>query len=117
MTTQGEVYFVDLGVPFGSEPGYMRPWVIVQNDLLNGSRLKTVIAAAVTSNLRRAASRGNVMLRAGEAGLNRDSVVLGVSLSTLDRRRLGPPVGKLSPARIQEISEAIRSVVEPRARP
>ena len=117
MTAQGEIYLVDLGVPYGSEPGYLRPWVIVQNDLLNGSRLATVVVAAITSNVRRAAAPGNVLLQAGEAGLRRDSVVVGVSLSTFDRGRFGRPIGKLNPSKVREVVDAIAYVIEPRAIP
>ena len=117
MTAQGEVYMLDTGTPFGSEPGYLRPWVVIQNDVLNNSRLATILAAAITSNVERGGLRGNVRLSAGEAGLNRDSVVIGVSIATLDRRRLGQPIGKLSPTRIREVADAIVHVIQPRAIP
>ncbi|MFM6798110.1 MAG: type II toxin-antitoxin system PemK/MazF family toxin, partial [Microcystis panniformis] len=29
---QGEIYWIDLGEPQGSEPAYLRPCVVVQND-------------------------------------------------------------------------------------
>ena len=34
------------------EPGYRRPVLIVQTDSFNQSAIQTVIAAAITSNLR-----------------------------------------------------------------
>jgi mRNA interferase MazF len=49
---QGEIYWVDFGVPDGSEPGYERPCVIVQNNVFNRSRIRTVVICAVTTNLR-----------------------------------------------------------------
>lgn len=33
--TRGEIWFVDLGIPFGSEAGFRRPAIIIQNDELN----------------------------------------------------------------------------------
>lgn len=41
---RGQVWTADLGEPEGSEPGYNRPVLIVQNDAFNRSRLHTVIA-------------------------------------------------------------------------
>jgi mRNA interferase MazF len=114
---QGEVYFIDLGIPFGSEPGYPRPWVVVQSDALNASQLKTVVAAAITSNMARAGARGNVALQPGEGGLTSGSVVLGFNLYTLDRRRFEQPMGKLSPGRIRQVIDAINFVIEPRSIP
>ena len=40
---RGEVWWVDFGIPFGSEPGYRRPAVIVQADALNKSAIGTVL--------------------------------------------------------------------------
>ncbi len=114
MIVQGEVYLIDMDPPFGSEPGYLRPWVVIQNDTLNASRLHTVVAVGVTSNLTRDSVRGNVRLVAGEGGLRRDSVVLGIQLYSFDRMRFAAPIGKLSAARIIQIAEAIRFVVQPR---
>lgn len=32
---RGEIYWADYGIPYGSEPGFKRPVVIVQNDAFN----------------------------------------------------------------------------------
>jgi mRNA interferase MazF len=29
MIDQGEVYWIDVGEPIGSEPGYIRPYVVI----------------------------------------------------------------------------------------
>jgi mRNA-degrading endonuclease toxin of MazEF toxin-antitoxin module len=68
---QGDVYWLDQGVPFGSEPGLRRPWVVIQSDAFNRGNIRTVVACAVTSNLRLAAAPGNVALPAGQANLPR----------------------------------------------
>lgn len=48
----GEIYWVDLGIPFGSEPGYFRPCLIIQSDSLNDSEYNTVMILPLTTNLR-----------------------------------------------------------------
>ena len=40
---RGQVWWADLGMPRGSEPGYLRPVVIVQADPLNRSLLGSVM--------------------------------------------------------------------------
>ena len=72
---QGDVFWVELGVPRGSEPAYRHPYVVIQNDVFNTSRIGTTIAVALTSNLSRANIPGNVQLRKGEANLPKASVV------------------------------------------
>ena len=71
-------------------PGCRRPVVVVQSEAFNRSRIQTVVAITLTSNLRLAAAPGNVLLPAKAAGLPRDSVA-NVSLDGADRRR--PTIG------------------------
>jgi len=54
---QGDVFWVELGEPTGSAPGYRHPHVVIQNNLFNRSRLNTVVVVALTSNLQRVRRR------------------------------------------------------------
>ena len=112
---QGQVWWLDMGIPFGSEPGYRRPFVVVQNNLFNRSRLQTVVMCAVTTNLRLAGAPGNVMLDAGEAQLPAASVVNVSQLVTVDRRRLLQKIVYLSGPRVQAVLEGVNLLLNPRA--
>ncbi len=70
MPRQGEVFWVDEGEPVGSEPGYRRPYVVIQNDRWNESPIRTVLVMAMTTNLRRAGVPGNVLVTAADTGLS-----------------------------------------------
>lgn len=48
--TRGDIFMLDFGVPFGSEPGYRRPVVIVQSDKENLNNLNTTVVVPLTSN-------------------------------------------------------------------
>ena len=111
---QGDIYWLELEVPFGSEPGYRHPHVVVQNDLLNRSRIQTVIVCQLTSNLKRAELPGNILLDKKETHLSKDSVVNVTQLLTVDKTRLEDCVGTLSRRRVREILAGIRLVLEPR---
>ena len=111
---QGEVYWVALGEPIGSEPGYRHPHVVVQNNIFNQSRINTVVVCALTSNLKRAAAPGNVLLDAGEVNLPKRSVVNVSQIFTVDKSQLDEYIGALSSARIRQILAGIRLVTEPR---
>ncbi len=82
---RGEIWWADLPEPRGSEPGYRRPVLVVQCNVLNSSRIATVLVAAITSNLRLANLPGNVQLRRRDSGLSQESVVNISQLYTLDR--------------------------------
>ena len=45
MVARGEVWWADFGEPFGSEPGYERPVLVVSSDRYNRSRIGTVIVS------------------------------------------------------------------------
>jgi mRNA interferase MazF len=111
---QGDVYWVDLGEPGGSGPGYLHPHVVIQNDLFNRSRISTVVVCALTSNLGRASAPGNVALELGEANLPKQSVVNVSQIFTVDRGQLGEKIGTLSGRRVHQILDGVRLVLEPR---
>ena len=67
--TRGEVWWADLGVPFGSEPGFRRPVLIVQADSFNRSRIGSVLCAPFTTNLRLGDAPGNAFVAAEVSGL------------------------------------------------
>ena len=115
MIQQGDIYWVDLQEPIGSEPGYRHPHVVVQNDVFNCSRIHTVVVCALTSNLQRAEAPGNVLLKPGEADLPKQSVVNVSQIFTVDKRQLEEKIGSLSTLRVREILDGIRLVLEPRS--
>jgi mRNA interferase MazF len=111
---QGDIFWIELDEPSGSEPGYLHPHVIIQNNLFNRSRINTVVVCVLTSNLRRANSPGNVLLEAGEADLPEQSVVNVSQILTIDKSQLGEKIGTLWAERVRQILDGIRLVVEPR---
>ncbi len=111
---QGDVFWIDLDEPSGSEPAYRHPHVVVQNNVYNRSRVHTVVVCALTSNLRRAAAPGNILLEPGEANMPKQSVVNVSQIFTVDKGQLEERIGTLSGSRVREIMEGIKLVLEPR---
>jgi mRNA interferase MazF len=109
--TQGEIWWVDFGEPKGSEPGFRRPALIVQDDELNRSRIATVITVPLTSNLHWATAPGNVLLPAAETGLSKDSVANVSLIVAVDRRDLQEPAGRISRRRLEQVFMGIDRVL------
>ena len=103
---RGEVYWLDFAPATGQEMTGMHPCVVVQNDVGNQHSALTIVVA-VTSNLRVAALPVGVLLRAGEAGLQRDSVAHCGHVYTVDKKRLVQRLGQLAPSRVGEIDRAL----------
>ncbi len=111
---QGDIYWIDFGIPKGSEPGYRHPHVIIQNNIFNKSKINTVAVCALTSNLKWAKSPGNVLLKKGEGDLPKDSVVNITQIETIDKSFLVEKIGALSPSKTKQIIEGIKFLIEPR---
>ncbi|WP_242052286.1 type II toxin-antitoxin system PemK/MazF family toxin [Phormidium sp. FACHB-1136] len=71
--------------PVGSEPGYRRPVLVVQDDTFTQSRISTVIVVIITSNIQLAEAPGNVLLPKGATGLPRASVANISQILTVDK--------------------------------
>jgi mRNA interferase MazF len=111
---QGDIFWIELDKPLGSEPGYLHPHVVVQNNLFNNSRINTVVVCALTSNLKRAEAPGNILLDKGEADLPRQSVANISQITAVDKRNLIKKIGTLSNKRVREILDGIKLLLEPR---
>jgi mRNA interferase MazF len=108
---RGQVWWADLDDPRGSEPGFRRPLLIVQDDAFNRSRLRTVIAVVLTSNLRLVDAPGNVLVPAGMSGLPKDSVANVSQVITLDRDFLAEPAGKIRGRVLEDVDNGLRLVL------
>jgi mRNA interferase MazF len=110
---QGDVFWIDLGTPSGSAPGYRRPFVVIQNNIFNRSRINTVVVCALTSNVKYAQMRGNVLLCQGEANLPKESVANISQLYTVDKQELVEKLGTLNSQRVRQILDGVRMLTEP----
>lgn len=114
---QGEIFWVDFGVPRGASAGYTRPAVVVQNNVFNESNIGTVVVCVLTTNLRRKDAPGNVLLAPGEGNLSEQSVVNVSQILTVDKGDLQRKIGALDHERVREIVGGLKLLVEPRSVP
>jgi len=88
-----------------------RPVLVVQSDAFNRSRINTVLAVAVTSNLRLAQAPGNVRLTRRQSGLPKESVANVSQVLTIDKRYLIERVSLLTPSIMNNVDTGLRSVL------
>jgi len=109
---RGEVWWATLPEPVGSEPGYRRPVIIVQANSFNRSKIATVIAVIITSNVHLAQAPGNVWLPTEATHLPRVSVANVSQIITVDKKFLTERIGQLPPALFAQIEDGLRLVLE-----
>ena len=105
---RGEIWWVNLREPIGSEPGYRRPVLIVSSDSMNCSWISTILTAVLTTNLNLAAAPANVFVSAEELGLTKDSIVNVSQLVTVDKDFFSDYIGELNEDTMIKVDEGLR---------
>jgi len=109
--TRGELWWVDLGMPYGSEPAYKRPVLIIQNDFFNNSKINTTIIVPLTTNSLYAEAPGNIVINKDESKLTKDSVMVLSQIKVIDKNRLIEKISKVNKATIQEVENNLMFVL------
>ncbi len=108
---RGDIWWAALPDPLGSEPGYRRPVLVVQSDAFTRSAIRTVLCAAVTSNLNLGAAPGNVRIAARSSGLSKPSVVNVSQVAAIDRTFLRERIKTLDAETMRQVDEGLRLVL------
>ena len=108
---KGEIWWANLPENFyGSEPGKRRPILVIQNDAINRSNIKTIVCALITSNISHSQVPGNILLEKSISGLEKTSVVNFSQIFTVDKTRFTDFVSMLPKKYIEMINESIRYI-------
>jgi mRNA interferase MazF len=105
---QGEIYWLDLDNEnaFGVE--HPHPYVVIQDDVINHSRVETVVLCALTTNMKKVSLPGNVLLESGEGSLPKQSIVVVSQVVSVEKRVLGEYIGTLNKKRIDQIFAGLK---------
>ena len=109
---RGDIWLVDFGVPMGSEAGYRRPAVVIQNDDFNESKIATSIVIPLTSNMLLAEYTPNVMIPKKDSGLTKDSVAVIPLVTTINKFAFIEKLSKMPDSYMKKICDGIKEVLE-----
>lgn len=104
------IYLADLNPQMGTEPGKVRPVVVIQTDLLNNVHPSTIVCP-LTSIIVREAAVLRVHLPKREAGLDKDSDILVDQIRSIDNRRFKRHTGKLASHHREKLLENLRLLI------
>jgi mRNA interferase MazF len=108
---RGEIWWAEFGIPYGSEIGYTRPVLIVQDDSFNESRIRTIVVLPLTTNLRLLDAPGNVFIQKKESKLANDSVIIVAQLYAIDRGRFKEKISKVTKEIMEQVEVGIKLVI------
>ncbi len=104
------IYTADLNPRFGTEPGKIRPVVVVQTNLLNDEHPSTIICP-VTINIQPRTSILRIHLKKGEAGLKKNSDIIVDQIRSIDNRRFKDHLGVTSETNKKALLHSLRVLV------
>ncbi len=95
---QYEIWIADLNPPKGTEPGKIRPVIVVQSDLLNKYH-PSVIICPLTTNIQKDSEILRVHLKKGCCGLDEACDIMVDQTRAIDNKRLIKKLG-IAPAEV-----------------
>lgn len=104
------VYTADLNPRFGTEPGKVRPVVVIQTDLLNNEHPSTIVCP-ITTKIIPETEYLRVHLSGESSGLHKPSDVLVDQIRAIDNRRFIERIGALTTDQKERLTRNLRLLV------
>lgn len=101
---QYEIWIADLNPTIGTEPGKIRPVIVVQTDLLNKHHSSSIICP-ITTNVQKESEILRVHLIKGCCGLNEGCDIMIDQIRAIDNKRLIKKIGVVPPDIMSKIKE------------
>ncbi len=112
MTPQyGHLYVADLNPRFGTEPGRIRPIVVVQTDALNRVHPSTIVCP-LTTKVAGFENQLRVALPKKVSGLKHSSDILVDQIKAIDNRRLHRKLGPLPDPYLSELRHKLLLILD-----
>ena len=108
---QFEIWIADLNPQIGTEPGKIRPVVVVQTDLLNKEH-PSVIICPITTNIKPDAELLRVHLKKTKSGLKEACDIMIDQVRAIDHKRLVKRVGAVDGETADKIRENLKIVLD-----
>lgn len=108
---QGDIYWVRFGVSGDSGPSGKRPAIVIQNNILNNSNMRTTVVVLLTSNTKLSLLPGNVLINKGTANLPKASVAVVSQIATVDKERLLEKIGTLENTVLESVLEGCHMAI------
>lgn len=111
MIKQYEIWIADLNPRIGTEPGKVRPVLVIQTDLLNNIHPSTIICP-ITTNVQKQSEFLRIHLEKGTANVNEACDIMVDQLRAIDKKRLIKRIGKLPVPKQETLIENLKIVLD-----
>jgi mRNA interferase MazF len=108
---QFEIWIADLNPTIGTEPGKVRPVVVIQTDLLNKHHPSSVICP-ITTNVQKESEILRIHLKKGCCGLNEGCDIMIDQIRVIGNKRLKNKIGIVPMEGISIIKENLKIIFD-----
>jgi mRNA interferase MazF len=105
---RGDIFWIPLIDENGVQNPIIHPNIVIQDTVINQSRIETIVVCGMSTNMKRAFEPGNILLELGEGGLPKQSIVVVSQISVVKKPHIGEYIGSLSERRIEQIFAGMR---------
>lgn len=109
---QFDIFLADLNPQIGTEPGKVRPVIIVQTNLLNSNSHPSTLIIPITSKTNPKAEHLRVHLKKGTSNLNESCDIMIDQLRAIDNKRLIKKIGVLPVELAQKVKENMKIILD-----
>ncbi|MEO0059006.1 MAG: hypothetical protein RLZZ312_653 [Bacteroidota bacterium] len=109
---QFEIWLADLNPQIGTEPGKVRPVIIIQTNFLNEIHHSSTIVCPITTNLNDNSDILRVRINQGNCGLKENSDIMIDQIRAVDNSRFIKKIGTATPEIKIKIKENIQIVLD-----
>ncbi len=104
------IYMADLNPRMGTEPGKVRPVIVIQTDLLNDTHPSTIICPLTTKVVKESTIL-RIHIPKKESHLDKDSDILVDQIRSIDNRRFRKHIGKLTFNQQHKLLESLKILI------
>jgi mRNA interferase MazF len=112
MKAQFDIWLVNLNPSRGTEPGKIRPAVVIQTNLLNQTGHLSTLICPITSQLSTEENILRVRVDTSTTGLDQESEILVDQIRALDNQRFIEKLGKLESIKSIELHQKLKAILD-----
>ena len=112
MIQKGSIYWVNFPGNHGSAEKELRPCLVIQNDILNESRLNTTVVVAITSVPEFGKLPGNVIIKKGAANMPWQGVVNVTRIMSVEKKRIEKMIGTLPDKLMEKVCDGLKLIMQ-----
>lgn len=109
---QFDIWLADLNPSYGTEPGKIRPVVIIQNNTIIAEGHKSTLICPLTSKVTAGTRIMRINVRASVTGVLQDSDIMMDQIRAIDNKRLVRRIGILDDDTIDRVKQSLTYIFD-----